>query len=117
MVEDKLTLMEMAIMDAMRQEGMIERTDVGKHCRRIISDWDAPGPILWTEAMTRQWADVLDGLVDKGYLAWKTYLLQIELTEKGKKFIADNQAELKNLPQVDDSRDWFREQKKKKMAL
>jgi hypothetical protein len=54
--------------------------------------------------------------VDKGYLAWKTYLLQIEPTEKGKKYIADNQAELDNLPKVEDSRDWFKQQPKK-MAL
>jgi hypothetical protein len=117
MAEEKFTLMEMAIMDAMRQEGMIERTDVGKHCRTIISDWDAPGPTLWTEATTRQFADTLDGLIEKGYLAWKTAILQVELTEKGKKYIADNKAELDNLPEVDDSRDWFKEQKNKKMAL
>jgi len=117
MAEDKLTLMEMAIMDAVRQGGVIERTDIGKHCRMIITDWDAAGPTLWTEPTVRQFADTLDGLVEKGYLAWKTYLLQIELTEKGTKYIADNQSELDNLPQVDDSRDWFKEQKKKKMAL
>jgi len=117
MAEEKLNLMEMAIMDAMRQEGMIERTDIGKHCRTIISDYDAPGPILWTEKTVREWADTLEGLIGKGYLAWKTYLLQVELSEKGRKFIADNQAELDNLLKVDDSRDWFKEQKKKKMAL
>jgi len=32
----------------------------------------------------------------------------MELTEKGKKYIADNQAELDNLPKVDDSREWFK---------
>jgi len=118
MVAEKLTLMEMAIIDAMRQEGMIERADVGKYCRTIISDWDAPGPTLWTEATVRQFADTLDGLVEKGYLAWKTYILQVELTEKGKKYIADNKKELDNLPQVDESttaavREWFKQQKKK----
>ena len=112
MAEEKLTLMEMAIMDAMRKE-MIERTDIGKHCRTIISDYDAPGPTLWTEKMVREWADTLDELIEKGYLAWRTSILQVELTEKGKKYIADNQAELDNLPKVDDSRDWFKEQKKK----
>ena len=115
MTEEKLTLVEMAIMDAVRKE-MIERTDVGKHCRTIISDYDAPGPTLWTESTTREWADVLDGLVDRGYVMWKTYLLQIVPTEKGTKYIADNQAELDNLPRVEDSRDWFKQQKKK-MAL
>lgn len=113
MVAEKLTLMEMAIMDAMRQEGMIERTDVGKHCRMIISDWDAPGPTLWTEATVRQFADVLEGLVEKGYLVWKTYILQVGLAEKGKKYIADNKKELDSLPQVDGSREWFKQQKKK----
>jgi len=112
MAEEKLTLMEMAIMDAVRK-GMIERTDIGKHCRTIISDYDAPGPTLWTEPTVREWADVLDGLVDKGYLAWRTYILQIEPTEKGKKYIADNQAELDNLPKVEDSREWFKQQRKK----
>jgi hypothetical protein len=113
MAKDELTtLMQMAIMDAVRK-GMIERTDIGKHCRTIISDYDAPGPTLWTEPMVRQFADVLEGLVDQGYLAWKTYILQVEPTEKGKKFIADNQAELDKLPKVDDSRDWFKQQHKK----
>lgn len=115
MTEEKLTLVEMAIMDGVRKE-MIERTDVGKHCRTIISDYDAPGPTLWTESTAREWADVLDGLVDRGYVMWKTYLLQIVPTEKGTKYIADNQAELDNLPRVEDSRDWFKQQKKK-MAL
>jgi hypothetical protein len=113
MAEEKLTLMEMAIMDAMRQEGMIERTDIGKYCRTIISDYDAPGPTLWTEKTVREWADTLDGLIEKGYLAWRTDILQVELTEKGKKYIADSKAELDNLPKVDDSRDWFKDQKKK----
>ena len=112
MVEDKLTLMEMAIMDAVRK-GMIERTDIGKHTRTIVSDYDAPGPTLWTESTVRQFADVLEGLVDKGYLTWKTYILQVEPTAKGKKFIADNEAELDNLPKVDDSKDWFKQQDKK----
>ena len=112
MAEKKLTLMEMAIMDAVRK-GMIERTDIGKHCRTIITDYNAPGPTLWTEPTVREFADVLDGLVGRGYLAWRTYVLQVEPTEKGKKFIADNQAELDNLPKVDDSRDWFKEQGKK----
>ena len=115
MAEEKLTQMEMAIMDAVRK-GMIERTDIGKHARTIISDYDAPGPTLWTEATVRHFADVLEGLVSKGYLDWKTYLLQIEPTEKGTKFIADNETALNNLPQVDDSRDWFKKQHKK-MAL
>ncbi len=116
MAKDELTtLMQMAIMDAVRK-GMIERTDIGKHARTIISDYDAPGPTLWTEPMVRQFADVLEGLVDQGYLAWKTYILQVEPTEKGEKFIADNQAELDKLPKVDDSRNWFKEQRKK-MAL
>ena len=112
MVEDKLTLMKMVIMDAVRK-GMIERTDIGKHARNIISDYDAPGPTLWTESTVRQFADVLEGLVDKGYLTWKTYILQVEPTAKGKKFIADNEAELDNLPKVDDSKDWFKQQGKK----
>lgn len=112
MAGEKLTLMEMAIMDAVRKE-MIERTDIGKHCRTIISDYDAPGPTLWTEPTVREFADVLEGLVDRGYLAWKTYILQVEPTEKGKKFIADNEAELDNLPKVDDSREWFKQQKRK----
>ncbi len=112
MAEEKLTLMEMAIMDGVRK-GMFERTDIGKHCRMIISDWDAPGPTLWTEKTVREWADVLDGLIDKGYLKWKTYLLQMQPTDKGKKYIADNAAELDKLPKVEDSRDWFKQQKKK----
>ena len=116
MAEEKTTLMEMAIMDGVRK-GMIERTDVGIHCRTIISDYDAPGPTLWTEKTVREWADVLEGLVEKDYLSWKTYLLQIVPTEKGKKCIADNEKELDSLPKVDDSRDWFKGQKKKKMAL
>jgi len=120
MAEEKTTLTEMAIMDGVRK-GMIERTDIGIHCRTIISDYDAPGPTLWTEKTVREWADVLEGLVDRGYLKWKTYLLQIEPTEKGTKYIADNQAELDNLPKVDEStsaavREWFKQQKKK-MAL
>ena len=109
MAEEKLTQMEMAIMDAVRK-GMIERTDIGKHARTIISDYDAPGPTLWTEATVRHFADVLEGLVNKGYLAWKAYLLQVEPTKKGSKFITDNKTELDNLPQVDDSRDWFKDQ-------
>ncbi len=109
MAEEKLTQMEMAIMDAVRK-GMIERTDIGKHARTIISDYDAPGPTLWTEATVRNFADVLEALVDKGYLAWKAYLLQIEPTGKGSKFTADNKTELDKLPQVDDSRDWFKDQ-------
>jgi len=112
MTEEELTLMEMAIMDAVRK-GMIERTDIGKHARTIISDYDAPGPTLWTEPTVREFADVLEGLVDKGYLAWKTYILQVEPTEKGKDYIADNEAELDNLPRVDDSREWFKKQNKK----
>jgi len=117
MAEEKLSLMEMAIMDAMRQEGMIERTDVGYHCRQIIDDWDAAGPTLWTEKKVREWADILEGLVDKGYLTWVTYLLQVGLTEKGKKYIEDNKAELDNLPKVDDSRGWFKQQTNKRMCL
>lgn len=109
MAEEKLTQMEMAIMDAVRK-GMIERTDIGKHARTIISDYDASGPTLWTEATVRNFADVLEGLVSKGYLAWKAYLLQVEPTEKGSKFIADSKTELDSLPQVDDSRDWFKNQ-------
>ena len=120
MAEERLTLMELAIMDAVRknmnQEGVVERTDIGKHCRTIVSDYEAPGPTLWTEATTRNYADTLDGLVEKGYIAWKTYILQIEPTEKGNKFIADNLAELDNLPKVDDSKDWFNNQTPK-MAL
>lgn len=112
MAQEKLTLMEMAIMDAVRK-GMIERTDIGKHARTIISDYDAPGPTLWTEPTVREFADVLEGLVSRGYLAWKAYILQVEPTEKGKKFIADNQAELDNLPKVDDSRLWFKQQHKR----
>lgn len=114
MAEKKLTLMEMAIMDAVRK-GMVERTDIGKYCRTIISDYNASGPTLWTEPTVREWADVLDGLVDKGYLAWRTYLLQIDPTEKGKKYIADNEAELDKLPKVEDSRDWFKQQPKKEV--
>ncbi len=109
MAEEKLTQMEMAIMDAVRK-GMIERTDIGKHARTIISDYDASGPTLWTEATVRNFADVLEGLASKGYLAWKAYLLQVELSEKGSKFIADSKTELDNLPKVDDSRDWFKNQ-------
>jgi hypothetical protein len=112
MAKEKLTKMEMAIMDAVRK-GMIERTDIGKHARTIISDYDAPGPTLWTEATVRRFADILEGLVDKGYLAWKTYLLQVEPTAKGTKFITDSETELDNLPRVDDSRDWFKKQRKK----
>lgn len=120
MAEEKITLMEMAIMDAVRK-GMGERTDIGKHCRTIISDYDAPGPTLWTEKTAREWADILDGLVERDYLSWKTYLLQIEPAEKGKKYITDNEKELDNLPKVDEStsaavREWFKHQKKK-MAL
>ena len=37
----------------------------------------------------------------------------MELTEQGKKFIADNLNELENLPKVDDGKDWFKEQRKK----
>jgi hypothetical protein len=109
MAEEKLTQMEMAIMDAVRQ-GMIERTDIGKHARSIISDYDAPGPTLWTEATARKFADVLEELVDKGYLAWKNYLLQVEATAKGTKFATDNAAKLASLPRVDDSKDWFKNQ-------
>ena len=112
MAEEKPTLMEMAIMDAVRK-GMIERTDIGKHARTIISDYDAPGPTLWTEPTVRQFADVLEGLVNQGYLTWRTYILQVEPTEKGNKFIADNKAELDNLPKVGDSREWFKKQNKK----
>ena len=117
MAEGKPTLMEMAIMDAMRKtvngDGVAERYDIGKHCRGIISDFDAPGPTLWTEATTRKYADTIDDLIGKGYLAWKTFVLQIMLTDKGKKFIADNKEELDNLPTVDDSRDWFKKQNKR----
>jgi hypothetical protein len=112
MTEDKLTQMEMAIMDAVRK-GMIERTDIGKHARTIVSDYDAPGPTLWTEATVRRFAEVLEELVSKGYLAWRNYLLQVEPTEKGTSFITDNETALDNLPQVDDSRDWFKKQHKK----
>ncbi len=117
MAEEKLTLMEMAIMDAVRknmnQEGVVERTDIGKHARTIVSDYDAPGPTLWTEATTRKYADTLEELVDKGYLAWKTYILQLEPTEKGKQFIAEHETELDNLPKVPDDRTWFKQQKPK----
>jgi len=109
MAEEKLTQLEMAIMDAVRK-GMIERTDIGKHARTIVSDYDAPGPTLWTEATVMNFADVLEGLVSKGYLAWKAYLLQVETTEKGSKFTADNKTELDSLPQLEDSRDWFKNQ-------
>jgi hypothetical protein len=109
MAEEKLTQMEMAIMDAV-SKGMIERTDIGKHARTIISDYDAPGPTLWTEATVRHFADALEGLVSKGYLTWKAYLLQVEPTTKGTKFIADSKTELENLPRVDDSKDWFKDQ-------
>ena len=56
---------------------------------------------------------LIEGLVEKGYLAWKTYILQVGLAEKGKKYITDNKKELDSLPQVDDSREWFKQQKKK----
>ena len=112
MTKEKLNLMEMAIMDAARQE-MIERTDIGIYARTIVSDYDASGPTLWTEETVIQFADTLEGLADKGYLAWKNYLLQVELTEQGKKFIAANLNELENLPKVDDGKDWFKEQRKK----
>ena len=117
MAEEKLSLMEMAIMDAMRQEGMIERTGVGRHCRMIIDDWEAAGPTLWTEKKVREWSDVLEGMVNKGYLTWVTYLLQVGFTDKGKKYIEDNKAELDNLPKVEDSRNWFKQQVNKKMHL
>ena len=120
MADEKLTLMEMAIIDAVRknlnEKGVAERYDIGKHCRKIVSDYDAPGPTLWTEATTRKYADTIEELIDKGYLAWKTFVLQIMFTDKGKKFVADNSAELDNLPEVDDSRDWFKKQNKR-MAL
>jgi hypothetical protein len=112
MAEEKLNLMELAIMDAVRK-GMIERTDIGKHARTIVSDYDAAGPTLWTEPTVRIFADALDSLVDKGYLAWKTYILQIEPTEKGKKFTSENATEMDNLPRVDDSTKWFEKQRKK----
>ena len=117
MAEEKLSLMEMAIMDAMRQEGMIERSGVGYHCRKIIDDWDAAGPMLWTEKKVREWADILEGMVNKGYLTWVTYLLQVGLTEKGKKYIDDNKEALDDLPKVDDGREWFKQQTNKKMYL
>jgi len=104
--------MEMAIMDAVRR-GMIDRTDIGKHTRRIVNDYDAAGPTLWTEPTARMYADTLDDLVEKGYLSWQTYLLQVELTEKGKRFAADNAAELEGLPKVEDSPKWFARQNKK----
>ena len=120
MADKKLTLMEMAILDGvlktMNADGVAERYDVGPYCRQIVSDYDAAGPTLWTEATTRNYADTIEALVDDGYLAWKTYVLQITLTDKGKKLIADNQKEMDNLPQVDDSRDWFKKQNKR-MAL
>ena len=112
MTKEKLTQMEMAIMDAVRK-GMIERTDIGKHARTIVSDYDAPGPTLWTEATVRGFADVLEGLVSQGYLAWKNYPLQVEPSKRGTKFITDNEASLDNLPQVDDSKDWFKKQRRK----
>jgi hypothetical protein len=108
----ELNEMEMAIMDAVRQ-GIIDRADIGKHARNIVNDYDASGPTLWTEPTVRRYADTLDGLVEKGYLNWVTYLLQIEATEKGKKFITDNAAELEGLPKVDDSPKWFAKQNKK----
>ena len=115
MTNEKLTLMEMAIMDAARKE-MIERTDIGIYARTIVSDYDAAGPTLWTQETVIQFADTLEGLTDKGYLAWKNYLLQVELTEKGKKFIAANLDALDNLPKVIDDKEWFKEQRRK-MAL
>ncbi|MBN1862460.1 MAG: hypothetical protein JW790_02315 [Dehalococcoidales bacterium] len=109
MADEKLTLMELAIMDGVRQ-GMIERTDIGKHARSIVSDYQAPGPTLWTEATTRKFAEVLEGLIDKGYLTWNNYLLQVEAADKGTKFITDNTTELDSLPRVDDSKAWFKDQ-------
>lgn len=104
--------MGMAIMDAVRR-GIIDRADIGKHARSIVNDYDASGPTLWTEATTRRFADTLDDLVEKGYLNWITYILQVEATDKGKKFIADNAAALEGLPKVDDSPKWFAKQNKK----
>ncbi len=109
---EQMSPMEMAIMDAVRR-GMTDRADIGKHARSLISDYDAAGPTLWTEATVRQFADALDNLVGKGYLIWQTYLLIIKTTEKGKKFIADNATELEALPKVDDSTKWFAKQNKK----
>lgn len=108
----ELNEMEMAIMDAVRR-GIIDRADIGKHARGIVNDYDAAGPTLWTEATVRTFADTLDELVEKGYLNYLTYLLQVETTEKGKKFIADNAAELEGLPKVDDGPKWFAKQNKK----
>ena len=112
MTKEELTLMELTIIDGVRK-GMVERTDINKYARTIISDYDAPGPTLWTESTVRQFADTLEGLVNKDYLAWKIYILQVEPTERGKHLIADNKAKLDNLPRVDDSRKWFKQQHKK----
>ena len=120
MADSKMAELETAILDAVRRtmnkNGIAERHDVGKYCRTIVNDYDSPGPTLWTEATTRRYADTLDELIEKGYKTWRTYLLQIEITDKGRQFIADNQATLDSIPQVDDSRDWFKKQNKR-MAL
>ncbi len=109
---EQLSPMEMAIMDAVRR-GMVDRADIGKHARTLISDYDAAGPMLWTEPTVRQFADALDSLVEKGYLTWQTYLLIAKTTEKGKQFIADNATQMEALPKVDDSAKWFAKQNKK----
>ena len=41
MAEEKLTLMD-AVRKNMDEEGVVERNDIGKHCRTIVSDYEAP---------------------------------------------------------------------------
>ena len=88
MAEEKLNLLEMAIMDGVRknmnEKGIAERAAIGKHCRRVVSDYDAPGPTLWTETMTRNYADAIEGLIEKGYLDWQTFIIQVKPTDKGR---------------------------------
>jgi hypothetical protein len=119
MADNKLNEMEIAIIDAVRQtqneDGFAERFDIGKYCRTIYNDYDSPGPTLWTEATTRMYGDTMEGLVEKGYIAWRTYLLRIELTDQGKKYITDNKAALDAIPKVEDNRQWFKKQNKRMM--
>lgn len=109
MIENQMTLMEKAIMGAV-SEGLTERADIGKYARTIVSDPDAFGPTLWTENTVRLFADTIDGLVDKGYLEWETYIVAVRLPEKGKKYIEESKDELTGMEKVDDSKKWFNDE-------
>ena len=106
MAENTLNEMELAIMAAI-SEGLTERTEIGKFARPFVNDIDAWGPTLWTEKTVRRFADTLEALVDKGYLKWETYLLELLPAEEGEKYIAQHKEELKNLPKVIDGPKWF----------